>query len=452
MNELAGLLEQALLATTFRTDGGKTYSVDELREAHAGYSSRVLKTPEVLSAHPVVDDDQLGTVVDCLRDRLSAYLDVAGGRIGHCLGVVGDSQLCVTFTPDSVVETQAMSSLSDFARGLVRAATVLGPDRAATLLNQWADGEPRHFKIVVVLTGVWVEEDIELDEGLRVYRLPLASDLLPTSLPNMTQESMSRILGHAALEIDASTRPALFVPQEGEVPLHSRTVLDEVSLDSFFLALSLVCNQQVGLAWAWNDHGESGTFTATRRNSSISGPGVELSSHGKTMSYHPSTGVVELSSFDPPPPNLCEKSLRRSWELGTELQRRINTEQRFQIAVTRWARAATPGVLNPDRVIDLRVALETLYLDSDEGELGFRLSLTGARHLRDELEDRRDVRKSLANFYRLASRVIHGTSIKRKDEADALALVDKATTLCRDGILKIVEQRNQPDWTEFLLS
>ncbi len=449
MKELAALLEQVLLATAFRTDGGTTYSVDELRETYAGYSSRAPKTPEVLAAHPVVDDDQLGTVVDCLRDRLSAYLDVAGGRIGHCFGVVGDSQPYVTFTPDSVVETQAMSSLSDFARGLIRAATVLGSDRAAMLLSQWADGEPRRFKIVVVLAGVWVDEDIDLNEGLRVYRLPVSSDLLPTSTPNMTQEAMSRILGHAALEIDASTRPALFVPQEDKVLLHSRTALDEVSLDSFFLALSLVCNQQVGLAWSWNDYGESGTFTETGRNSSMLGPGMELSTHGKTRTYHPSTGVVELSSFDPPPPNLCEKSLRRAWELRTELQRRTDSDQRFKVAVTRWAKAATPGVLSPDRLIDLRIALEALYLDSSDSELGFRLSITGARHLGADLRERKAVRKSLADFYRLASGVIHGVPLKSKAD---VSLVDRAMKLCRDGILKIVEQRNQPDWTEFLLS
>jgi len=449
MKELPALLEGALLATTFRTDGGTVYSVDELRETHAGYSSRVPKTPEVLAAHPVVDDDQLGTIVNYLRDRLGAYLDVARGRIGHCFGVVGDSQPYVTFTPDSVVETQATSSLSDFARGLIRAATVLGPDRAAMLLSKWADGGPRRFKIVVVLAGVWVDEDIVLDEGLRVYRLPVSSDLLPTSLPNMTQETMGQILGHAALEIGASTRPALFVPQEGKVPLHSHTALDQASLDSFFLALSLVCNQQVGLAWSWNDHGESGTFTETGRNSIMSGPGMELSTHGKTKTYHPSTGVVELSSFDSPPPNLCETSLRRAWELRTELQRRNDSDQRFKIAVTRWAKAATPGVLSPDRLIDLRIALEALYLDSREGELGFRLSITGARHLATDLHERKAVRKALADFYGLASRVIHGVPLKRKAD---VSLVDGAATLCRDGILKIVEQRNQPDWTEFLLS
>ena len=156
-----------------------------------------------------------------------------------------------------------------------------------------------------------------------------------------------------------------------------------------------------------------------------------------------------MGTLAAPAANLCEQGLRRAWELRSELQSRLDSDQRFQIAVTRWAKAATPGVMNPDRIIDLRIALEALYLDSTGGELGFRLSLTGARHLRTNLDDRQAVRRSLVDFYGFASRVIHGAPIGRSID---VTLVDMATDLCREGILKIVEQRNQPRWTDLLLS
>ena len=65
------------------------------------------------------------------------------------------------------------------------------------------------------------------------------------------------------------------------------------------------------------------------------------------------------------------------------------------------------------------------------------------------LEDRKEIRRSLGDFYGLASKVIHGGTPAK---AASVLLVDKAATLCRDGILKIVEERSQPDWTELLLS
>ena len=264
-------------------------------------------------------------------------------------------------------------------------------------------------------------------------------------------DSVGAMLGHAVLELDASTQPALFIPSrvaEGYPPLHTRTALGDVSLDTFFLALSLVCNRRVGRAWGWNDYRDAGVFT-TRVRIGLSGPGMATEMLGKGTTYSLETEVIELLSFDPPASNLNAEGLQRAWDLRRELQQRIDSDQRFRIAVTRWANAASPGMLNPDRVIDLRIALESLYLDSSGGELGFRLSVTGARHLRTSLDDRRVVRKSLADFYGLASRVIHGANLNRNAD---VSLVDRATKLCRDGILKIVEERNQLDWNDVLLS
>lgn len=454
MAELAALLDEALRATTFRTAGGKGYSAEEFRDELSPPLKRVPETWEVLSANPVVSDSWVGSVADHLRDRLSEYIDVSTDRIGHSFAVDSATSRRFTVTPDYAVEIQASSSLAGLVRGLIRAAAVLGPDRAAQLLGLWADGKPRHYRILVVLAGVHVAEDIELNQGLRVYRLPISSDSLPISLPKMMRlDSVARILGHTVLEVKASTSPALFAPPQSNdeytcVHLHTSTALGGVSLNTFFLALSLVCNRQVGLAWSWNDFGDAGAFDTGER-SSLVGPGMSTELLGKGQTHHLSTKITELRSYEPPAPNLCEKGLRRAWDLRGELQRRIDADQRFRTAVTRWAKAASPGVLDPDRVIDLRIALESLYISSSEGELGFRLSITGARHLETSLVERRAIRKTLIDFYRVASQVIHGAPLKKGKH---VSLIDRATKLCRDGILKIVEERNQPDWTDFLLS
>ena len=133
-----------------------------------------------------------------------------------------------------------------------------------------------------------------------------------------------------------------------------------------------------------------------------------------------------------------------------ELQRRIDTDPRFRIAVKRWEQSATNSASPEDRVVDLRIALESLYLNSHAGELGFRLAVTGARHLGINLSERREIRRTMSDFYTLASRIIHGTELNEIRNPDA-ELVKNTGRLCRDGILKIVEEKHQPNWSDLLL-
>ena len=450
MTELSELLAQVLPDATFRTSRGNEYSPDGLRDALALNDKRVPDTWDVMSARAEVDDDRVSRLTDHLRHRLRKFIDSDTDRIGHSFRVAGDSVSVVRTPPDQTEVIWSSSTLPDFARGLVRAAAVLGPDRASRLVDLWADGEPHHYKLWVVLADLYVDQDIELDQGLRIRRLPVSSGQLPVSMPDMDWNRVGRILGHAALVLDASTQPAIFAPSHGggeRSDLQSLTALGEVRFDTFLLALSLVCNQQIEMAWRWNDYGEAGCFSTGQR-SSLGGPGRALNQLSAGMNFEPSSGVTKLTSHKAPPANLYKEGLQRAWAMGEELQQRMDSEERFRIAVTRWAKAASPGVWSPDRVIDLRIALEALYLDSEHGELRFRLSMTGARHLADSLDCRKAVQKTLSKFYDLASRVIHGTATEKKGD---LALVDKASRLCRDGILKIVEQRNRPKWIDVLL-
>ena len=445
------MLDQALLAATFRTHGGTVYSARGLRDSLASANTRRYKARELLLARLEVDDCWVNSVAEGLRSRLSTYIDVANDQIGHSFHVEGDSSRQLTVTRAQLQEIRSVSSLDGFAKGAIRAASILGPDTVTGLLTRWADGYSLKFKVCVILVGIYVDKGLELSQGLRVDCLPITSDSLPMSMPYMRWDSVGKMLGLALLEVDASTGPALYAPvesNEANVALNTQTALGSVSLETFYLALSLICNRRVGPAWSWNDYGDVAFFTAGER-SGLVGPGMPTDTRITGVNYEPVRGITKLTSFKPLVPNLNEEGLRRAWELGGELQRRIDSEQRFQIAVTRWAKAATQGVLYADRVVDLRIALEALYLGSSEAELGFRLSVTGARHLGKSLEGRKEIRSSLAKFYRLASKVIHGAALA---EDENYPLFYKAATLCRDGILKILEERSQPDWTELLLS
>ena len=191
-------------------------------------------------------------------------------------------------------------------------------------------------------------------------------------------------------------------------------------------------------------------FGAMQRGASSMGPGFSKTWLGRsiTFGYIPKV-VTRLRPSEMLSPNISEEDLRRAWLLKDELHRRFNADRRFSTAVTRWSKAAIPGDASPDRVIELRIALEALFLDSNRDELGFRLATTGALYLAKELEERKAVRKTLVDFYGVASSVIHGdepSSSKRRQ------LADEATVLCGRGILRMLEQQERPNWGDFLLS
>ena len=461
--ELVQLVVQALAQTTFRTEDRAILSAEELcrtlSESYWGAPDRDL----ALSARPEVSDD----VVDCLaaglHQQLDAYVDASSGRIGHSFRVAGDEGGLIRATPDHAVEILSRSHSRGLARALLRAAAVLGPEAAAGLLDLWARGEPLQFKICLVLAGLYVAQPLELAEGLRIYPLPTSSEGLPLSMPATPRPHWQRVsdmLGHTVLEIDAHTSPVFFQPPGDESqypPLNTLTVLQGATVDTFLTALSLVCNRRVAVAHSWNDYGNAAAF-ANGNPTGLAGPGpARLLMLGRGSIYHTSTNITELTEFRPRSPNLDSNGFSRAWALVDELQRRLDSGPRFRIAVRRWEQSAgnasrddRTNASRDDRAIDLRIALESLYLDSDAGELGFRLATTCARHLGTSLEERREISRALKRFYGRASRVIHGTEFDQTGNTD-VELLRRASRLCCDGILKIVETKHQPEWSDLLL-
>ena len=451
MNELADLLTEALYGTTFLTREIKTVSSEQLRNAYTDADGRNSAVRDTLSARPMIEGPCMDRLTAHLRMMLNRYVVEDIDYIGHSFDVMDGHPFKVTTTQDGAEQMRSTSTVSSFASSLVRAAAVLGPERAAQVLSEWSDGASLRFKVCIVLGGAHAVESFELNPGLRVYRLSLSSLSLPNSIPNIPMEVTKQILGRTVLEVDVFTSPALTVfPTEPDYPeLQTCTVLAPARLDDLFVTLSLVCNQQVGMAWSWNDFGDARSF-ATGINTGWAGPGMEIPPLGG-VEWQPWSDKVELYRFDPPPPNLLAPDLQRACGLLSELSRRMAADERFDVAVNRWMAAVSHDVATSDRVIDLRIALEALYVDSDQSELSFRLVTAAARHLRNNVVDRKAVRDTLRQFYSLASRIVHGAA-KAKYSANDVALIEEATTLCRDGILKILEDRYKPEsWNDFLL-
>ena len=446
--DISHLLTDALDHTTF---SGGVSSPEDFRSALADEYWSSPNRRSVVASRPTVADFAMGPLVNALRDRLTPYLDVTTDRVGHAFRVVGDGRASARSSSDRFVENQSISSLEGVGLGLVRAAAIQGPGPTAALFEEWVRGEPIRFKVCLVLGGAYVSDYLDLNAGLRLFPLPTSSDALPLSMPDMDYNRVNAILGHPLLEIDVFTRPVFFLPpgDDNEFPeLQSTTALAPASVDVFMLALSLVCDRHVGVAWSWSDFGPAESF-AGRSPTGLIGPGrVTTRLLGRGYMYSVDRNVTTVDGFDPPSPHICANRLSRAWELLPELHDRHSRDSRFRLAVTRWYQSRSASSF--DRVVDLRIALESLYLGSDRGELSFRLATTAARHLKASLAERHEVQRTLIRFYDLASRAVHGGEVDLTIEANA-QLVERASRLCCDGILKILEDRFTPDWSDLLL-
>ena len=97
----------------------------------------------------------------------------------------------------------------------------------------------------------------------------------------------------------------------------------------------------------------------------------------------------------------------------------------------------------------MRIALEALYLERLEGEMGFRLATHGAWHLGESVAERREYGAVLRKAYHTSSKAVHSGELN--DTAEARDLLARAQNLCRSGILRRLGEKQEPKWDDIIL-
>ena len=129
----------------------------------------------------------------------------------------------------------------------------------------------------------------------------------------------------------------------------------------------------------------------------------------------------------------------------------LRANKKLKIAVDRWRRSMADDAELEDRYIDLRIALEAIYLkdfaNERSQEMRFRLALCGAWHLGADFEARRSIRKALRDAYDTASKAVHEGELPKA----ARPALSTAQNLCRRGILKLLREGPPDDWGDLVL-
>ena len=283
--------------------------------------------------------------------------------------------------------------LRDYVQILIRAATVLGGKRTAELLIGWIQGEPVRYRSVYVINGIIIDQPLNLQEGLYIHRLPRSENKLAAHLPmvSLDMRGIHPLLGRVVLSIECEAVPALYLPSDEKTalknsnPTWARGQIENFSVDSFCEAMSLACGGCVRWKFSWKEFGEVREFL---------------------------NGISEATLTDVPfftgETNFSQENFKHAREIYDLRNARRENNPSLDTTIRRWIKSKSRHSLFADQLIDLRIALEALYLDSTEGELRFRLASYGAWHVSQNFDERKRNFQTLMNAYALASNAVHG--------------------------------------------
>ena len=374
-----------------------------------------------------VDKGLLCSLTGSISSLLAEFTHPSTGRIGNGL-----------FDLTGGLSTRATLLPEEYAKMMVVGAVRLGAQRAAAYLFDWIDGAPLRSRLHILVEGIRIDQAIRV-HGVELSMLAGANAELPFFLSHSALRKdtvpAQRIREAAVVSLDLEHRPALYRPEDDTTSFGLQRVqtapvnasLSDTSVEAFCEAMMLACGRYVPWLASWGTHSDVCAFM-----SSVGG--------GGSYRNNPrSAGAIA---------DFTEAQLGFAVEIcALRTQDAGSRDSRLDLALRRWANSiGRPGI--PDRLIELRIALEALYARKGERSLAAGIALRGAWHLGQTFAERIDYRDLLRKVYADASNVIHAGEPKHASRDESL--VERGQEACRQGILKILRD-GVPDWEHIVL-
>ena len=360
---------------------------------------------------------------------------------------------------------------------LLEIAIVRGIEEAVLAFDRSCCPEGVHgfFQYVALIEGLKVETEIQIYEGVRLVPLPSLNTEKITSevigyLPGFSFHSFmgqantffgktllvidhpgfsmfhkppERLFEHGTPVVDLS-----FEVEEHDVKFQNRKEINAF-IKSFLQALSLVCNSCFEIYHAGWYLGDDKSLHAQQGTTITQSP---------FMKRDPFRGFAEAKQFE------IDKA-KYLYDRLINLNR--GTLEKLQIPINRWIKSKTSQT-SEDKIIDLAIALESLYLSDipEPTELSFRLRLHAAWYLREKIKDRDELMKDFNKIYEWRSSVVHNGKLPEKEigrkrngkkktrpytREEISEFMEKTQDLCKESIVKILEDGEFPDWKSLIL-
>ena len=394
----------------------------QVRQLHAhALAGRVnLRPQQIYSAEVRSDASLLARLASALEVPLAAYIDGGSGQIGF---------------------GRTKRKLGDFAKAAVRAAAIASPEEAVAAIERWASGGPWIETRTTILKGIAVESPMAVAAGVSVGPLPdrppdpggRAPGLAVDCLRGPPPQSGADVRGAAVLRSEEYRRPVFWPAGQPPARIEESALPGGIGgLPALLRALSLVCNAHVE---------PQGQWCASAPLLRAFEPG-----NGEAVDEPPRPGHGPAA----PPVPLTQPLLDEALRVAKRLQDAPKAvSELVDRVVSRWTESLC-GRPAPDRLIDARIALESLFAGQGAGGAGLRVAYHGARYLGGSPEERRRLFDDLNAIHATASTLVRGGA--PKPSRDLRKLAHRAQTICRDAVLKLADDSEIPDWTDLMLN
>ena len=398
-----------------------------------------------------------GELVAEIKDYLSVffedYIDADTDKIGYSFPSIrpGFSEGLSVAWGNGLVSMSSVTELENFAKAAIQGSALVGSGKLEGLLTSWNQGEPIRYRACAILNGINIKGSLTPIDGARIDALPRSTAELPSFLPK-SRVGPDEYLGRTVVSIDCEASPALFRPSSN----YRHDVVEArmncaADFQTVCQTLSLLTDNLVQVGFYWHDYQDLGNVFPSSGSMTWYGSPQGLESQtqrGRRLSRDFATGVVTLSVDDWAVQDLNEAIACET--LQALAKPNFNP---VRTATSRWMKSKSSRDGLVDQFVDLRMALEALYLrdfaNEYSQEMRFRLPLFGAWFLGNDFQDRQRIRKLLRNAYDRASGAVHTGDVDGTPENRTLLV--EAQSLCRRGILKLLEKGFPEDWGDLVL-
>ena len=468
--ELRQLLTQAMGSLVIRYRyGGPSIPVDVyrkyLQEHWTYYRINFLSFAFWIHFAPdIADGPTKSNLLDYIREELAQFIDKGTTPDLDCIRNASYIVESDSTHGDRLYEHGGRSPLPLFMviERLLEITLVRGIEEAVSFFDRCSrpEGTNAFFRDVGLLEGVKLETEVEVCEGVRLIPLPsseisreVEQRLFRIPVHALTDQ-VDSLFGKTLLVIDQSGFSMLCKLSEKaiqngtridnlpfQVEVHKVKFPNVTAVDSFQTlfcqALSLVCDSPVKIFIG---------FYALEEDKSFNLP---QGGNGMRIQRNPLGTSTEAKEAD------IEKA-KCLYERLVDLY--ANDREKLQIPIDRWVESKT-NRNRIDKIIDLGIAFEALYLsDIDEStELSFRLRLRAACYLGENEEHRRVLMKEFSEIYAWRSKVVHTGKLPNKKKKppftheEVKQFIENAQDLCRESIMRILEDGKFPDWNSLIL-
>ena len=355
--------------------------------------------------------------------------------------------------------------LGSLLNQLLKITIARGIEQAVSSFDRCTKEIYGSFQVKALLEGIGLKEKIQVFEGIRL--VPIRGTTLEyfhhlSGLPiTATGRATFSLHQKTLLIIDCSVSPIFYKPpkiiNEGYLVTEDPAFRVEVNgenfpeskMDDFYArfcqALSLACNLAVQFSLTWKFLAEDELFNLSFGMCVI---GTNPKMFGKprfsSLIKDGQTRVDEAKCL---------------YEILGNLDSDIG--EKLQIPINRWIKSKAED--NPvDKMIDLGIALEALYVPakvpSKSRKIVYNLKKNASRYLGTNKDDQEKLEKKFKVIYDCRCDAVHEGRLKEKIEIEKdkhvpqSEFITEAQDLCRQSIMKILEDGKFPDWNNLIFS